>query len=125
MRRPGRTLLSVVCSFVALLGIRAPVRAGGWPAAAERRASFYAGWRFQKGAAAGAERPDFDDAGWRKLDLPHDWAIEGPFDPKISPHQGSLPFFGILRPKSVIHERDVSAAILCLTQCPRQIGPLV
>ena len=28
---------------------------------------------------------------WRALDLPHDWAIEGPFDPKISPHQGALP----------------------------------
>ena len=29
------------------------------------------------------------------LDLPHDWAIEGPFDPAISPHQGSLPYFGV------------------------------
>ena len=29
------------------------------------------------------------------LDLPHDWAIEGPFDPAISPHQGALPFFGV------------------------------
>ena len=28
-------------------------------------------------------------AGWRVLDLPHDWAIEGPFDPAISPHQGA------------------------------------
>ena len=24
--------------------------------------------------------PDFDDGGWRTLDLPHDWAIEGDFD---------------------------------------------
>ena len=24
-------------------------------------------------------RADFEDGGWRKLDLPHDWAIEGPF----------------------------------------------
>ena len=24
-------------------------------------------------------RPDFDDRGWRPVDLPHDWAIEGPF----------------------------------------------
>ncbi|MBO7110900.1 MAG: DUF4982 domain-containing protein [Bacteroidaceae bacterium] len=24
--------------------------------------------------------PDFDDSGWRTLDLPHDWAIEGDFD---------------------------------------------
>jgi beta-galactosidase len=25
-------------------------------------------------------RLDFDDGDWRKLDLPHDWAIEGPFN---------------------------------------------
>src|SRR5215469_2041771 len=24
-------------------------------------------------------RPDFDDSGWRALDLPHDWAVELPF----------------------------------------------
>ena len=24
--------------------------------------------------------PDFDDGGWRTLDVPHDWAIEGDFD---------------------------------------------
>jgi len=24
-------------------------------------------------------RPDFDDSSWRRVDLPHDWAIEGPF----------------------------------------------
>lgn len=24
-------------------------------------------------------RPDFDDSDWRSVDLPHDWAIEGPF----------------------------------------------
>lgn len=23
---------------------------------------------------------DFDDSGWRQLNLPHDWAIEGPFN---------------------------------------------
>jgi beta-galactosidase len=33
-------------------------------------------WLFQRGDVSGAERPDFDDAGWRKLDLPHDWTIE-------------------------------------------------
>ena len=35
------------------------------------------------------------DSAWRGLDLPHDWAIEGPFDPKINPHCGALPFFGV------------------------------
>ncbi|HSL24452.1 MAG TPA: beta-galactosidase GalB [Vicinamibacterales bacterium] len=65
------------------------------PAAGERRASFDAGWRFSKGDLAGAQAPNFDDKKWRVLDLPHDWAIEGPFDPKIDPHQGSLPSFGV------------------------------
>ncbi len=69
--------------------------AGDWPTAGERRISFDVAWRFQKGELPGAEQPAFDDASWRALDLPHDWAIEGPFDPKISPHQGSLPFFGV------------------------------
>jgi len=35
------------------------------------------GWRFTLGDPAGAERPGFDDRQWRRLDLPHDWSIEG------------------------------------------------
>jgi beta-galactosidase len=42
--------------------------------------SFDADWRFLKGDARDAEKPEFDDAAWRKLDVPHDWSIEGPFD---------------------------------------------
>jgi beta-galactosidase len=42
--------------------------------------SFDSDWRFLKGDAAGAEQPDFNDTVWRKLDVPHDWSIEGPFD---------------------------------------------
>ncbi len=34
------------------------------------------GWLFLRADAPGAESPGFDDAGWRKLDLPHDWSIE-------------------------------------------------
>jgi beta-galactosidase len=44
--------------------------------------NFDAGWFFSKGDVAGAEKPEFDASGWRPLDLPHDWSIEGPFDPK-------------------------------------------
>jgi len=33
-------------------------------------------WRFQRGGAQGAEKEDFSDADWRKVDLPHDWSIE-------------------------------------------------
>ena len=28
----------------------------------------------------GAAKPNFDDRSWRNLDLPHDWAVEQPFD---------------------------------------------
>jgi beta-galactosidase len=79
-----------VCAAFAL-----PVAAADLPAATERRASFDAGWLFAKGDPAGAAQAGFADKEWRTLDLPHDWAIEGPFDKNISPHQGSLPFFGV------------------------------
>jgi beta-galactosidase len=42
--------------------------------------SFDQDWRFLKADSAGAENPAFNDASWRKLDVPHDWSIEGPFD---------------------------------------------
>jgi beta-galactosidase len=60
-----------------------------------RRVGFDEGWRFQKGDTAGAERVDFNDDEWRRLDLPHDWAIEGPFDEKFGPPRGALPFYGV------------------------------
>jgi len=43
------------------------------------RECFDLGWKFFKGEVAGGELPDFADANWRDLDLPHDWSIEGPF----------------------------------------------
>src|SRR5919199_720662 len=74
------------------------------------------GWRFQLGHAAdpakdfglGARRRElqfaksgnflpvtranFDDGGWRTVDLPHDWAVELPFkDAPILPNHGAKP----------------------------------
>jgi beta-galactosidase len=48
--------------------------------AAPAAPSFDADWRFFKGDAPGAEAAEFDDAAWRRLDVPHDWSIEGPYD---------------------------------------------
>ena len=39
--------------------------------------------------------PAFDDSAWRKLDLPHDWGIEGPFDQALPAETGKLPWFGV------------------------------
>ncbi|HET7626271.1 MAG TPA: beta-galactosidase GalB [Verrucomicrobiae bacterium] len=38
---------------------------------------------------------DFDDSGWRKLNLPHDWGIEGPFNQDYPGETGKLPWWGI------------------------------
>ncbi len=41
--------------------------------------AFDSDWCFLKADATGAEQNQFADSAWRKLDLPHDWSIEGPF----------------------------------------------
>jgi beta-galactosidase len=41
--------------------------------------SFDRAWRFHLGDVAGAQQAAFGDSGWRALDLPHDWSIEGQF----------------------------------------------
>ncbi len=64
-------------------------------AAVPRRQSFNADWRFLRGDAEHAEDPGYDDSAWRALRLPHDWAIEGPFDPTLNPHTGALPVSGV------------------------------
>ncbi len=49
------------------------------PASGRQILNFDSDWRFLKGDAAGVEKPEFDDSAWRKLSVPHDWSIEGPF----------------------------------------------
>lgn len=71
--RPGWMVMIVMM-------LAAPVMAG------ETR-PFDAGWRFARGDAE-AQTPAFDDSTWAKVDLPHDWAIAGPFD-REAPSTGS------------------------------------
>jgi beta-galactosidase len=75
------------------------------------RIRFDAGWRFALGSAIdpakdfghatgyfsylaktgfgdGPASPAFDDRGWRRVNLPHDWAVEEPFDPRASASHG-------------------------------------
>jgi beta-galactosidase len=57
------------------------------------RTSFNAGWKFSLAGNDDSRNGDFDDSGWRLLDLPHDWSIEGEFsaDNPASPGGGALP----------------------------------
>src|SRR5216684_5026675 len=40
-------------------------------------------------------RRNFDDRGWRQLNLPHDWGIEGPFNQDYPGETGKLPWWGV------------------------------
>ena len=71
------------------------------------RESFNQGWKFIKYFNAstdavatdkepeGLQSPSVDDSNWRTLDLPHDWAIEGPFSDTLENGTGLLPWKGI------------------------------
>ena len=37
-------------------------------------------WKFTVGDFEDAQKPDFNDGGWKEVRTPHDWSIEGPFD---------------------------------------------
>lgn len=58
------------------------------------RHSFNENWHFNKGESGNEHLSNFDDATWRNLGLPHDWAIEGPFDQNYDARTGGLPIYG-------------------------------
>jgi beta-galactosidase len=57
--------------------------------------NFNDSWLFLNRESIGAETENYNDFVWGKLDLPHDWAISGPFDKKYSTRTGGLPIYGI------------------------------
>ncbi|MBB6130662.1 glycoside hydrolase family 2 TIM barrel-domain containing protein [Mucilaginibacter lappiensis] len=58
----------------------------------ERKQLFDYQWKFFQGDTASAKSKDFNDMGWRSLDLPHDWSIEGKINPK-NPTGGAGGYF--------------------------------
>lgn len=57
------------------------------------RTNFNKNWKFFLGDEPGAKSQAYSDLKWRKLNLPHDWSIEGKFDEKnpAKPEGGGLP----------------------------------
>ena len=51
----------------------------GLTAGARDRQSFDKGWRFVLADSAQMSKAEYNDSWWRRLDVPHDWAIEGDF----------------------------------------------
>src|ERR1035437_5548509 len=58
-------------------------------------------------------QPDFDDNSWQQINLPHDWAIEGPFSRVGGGGMGRLPSAGIgwYRKKMNISAEDAGKSI--------------
>jgi beta-galactosidase len=58
-------------------------------------------------------QPAFDDSAWRQINLPHDWAIEGPFTSVGGGGMGRLPSSGIgwYRKKLAIPSQDAGREI--------------
>lgn len=48
-------------------------------------------WRFHLGDVPDADFMGYDDSGWRRVTLPHDWAVEHPFDRSYASGTGYLP----------------------------------
>ena len=48
-------------------------------------------WRFHLGDVVDGGFMGFDDRGWRTVTLPHDWAVEHPFDTANASGTGYLP----------------------------------
>ena len=57
------------------------------------------GWRFtrdttEQGTLDAADAK-FNDSGWEQVEVPHDWAIAGPFEPESNGNTGKLPWRGV------------------------------
>lgn len=68
---------SLSCLLLAGMAACAPSAAD--KAANTRSQDFTANWTFRLADDTAAAQPAYDDSGWRRLNLPHDWAIEGDF----------------------------------------------
>ena len=110
-----RTLLQLSAAAGGL-GAAFPAFAAPTPARAEkleadlRGQPFDGNWLFFRGDGGGLAARSLNDAGWRPLDLPHDWSIED--------LPGSDPALN-----GVIREADTAPFWQKPARSPRLIGP--
>jgi len=84
---------TTTCVISLLILATVAVRADHDDDGPRHRISMDLNWFFTRGDPVGAQGPAFDDSGWRMLDVPHDWSIEGPYSETNSTggSGGSLP----------------------------------
>jgi hypothetical protein len=80
-------LLILVLQFVALISFAQTQSS----IAGRKTLLFNSSWKFFKGDPGKAHEVSFNDKGWRNVELPHDYSVEGPFDRKWASATGFLP----------------------------------
>ena len=91
--------------------------AGAWSACADAEEVFSRGWRFSRVEAPEARfaAVAFDDSKWAEVEVPHDWAIAGPFGGESKDGAtGQLPWkgVGVYRRTFELSERDLQGCVL-------------
>ena len=99
-------LTAIIAVFVAVQNLQAPAQDAQPPAAAVARERLLmdSGWSFHLGndwgtglnltkaaSSTGPASQTFSDADWRKVNLPHDWVVELPFDKNSDMSHGYKP----------------------------------
>lgn len=85
MRRITQALAFILLAICSLQTAHAQTSFG-------KAEKFNQGWLFRLADdSAAAIYGDYDDSRWRKLDLPHDWSIEGQLSPSLASCTGYLP----------------------------------
>ena len=103
----GRSLLLVALLFVTLVCRIPAASAGSAPADSRRITSLDFDWHFHRGdipgvladpttnldpaPAAACLSAAYDDSSWQKVNVPHDYIVDGTFDPKADEAHGYLP----------------------------------
>ncbi len=99
----GRTNWPGIITSIAILIISLASQLQAAPLRTE--SNFDDGWSFARfgkmpggevlAEPKGIEKNEFNTNDWRAVKIPHDWAIEGPFDAKLANETGKLPYSGI------------------------------
>ncbi|MBS1813376.1 MAG: DUF4982 domain-containing protein [Acidobacteria bacterium] len=86
-----RTSLLIILFVLSTLSCPAAARhpVASPPSTSRTVQNFDFDWRFTHGDVPAASAENFNDSAWRKLDVPHDWSIEGEYA-KDNPGGGSV-----------------------------------
>src|SRR3954447_14069394 len=68
--------MAMCISFAAVTQDNLPQTKNYSPAVSDRTIPFDNNWLFIKDSTINAAQTNYNDAIWRRLDLPHDWSIE-------------------------------------------------